>query len=132
MSIRWAAPEILEEKSGFSYAADVYSLAMVRNSDFAPFSRTGANGRRVMQTFLEVISGLVPHNGVSDISVLRRVTEGARPARPQREIPTGDRRADALWALLTKCWAQEPEDRLAAASVKEAMRKICRKGPAKA
>ncbi|CAE6465225.1 unnamed protein product [Rhizoctonia solani] len=113
MSIRWAAPEILEEKSGFSYAADVYSLAM---------------------TFLEVISGLVPHNGVSDISVLRRVTEGARPARPQREIPTGDRRADALWALLTKCWAQEPEDRLAAASVKEAvkMRKICRKGPAKA
>ncbi|KAF8671777.1 kinase-like protein [Rhizoctonia solani] len=28
MSIRWAAPEILEEESGFSYEADVYSLGM--------------------------------------------------------------------------------------------------------
>ncbi|KAG8736308.1 hypothetical protein FRC10_009470, partial [Ceratobasidium sp. 414] len=48
------------------------------------------------------------------------------PARPEAHIPSGSRHGDALWLLLKRCWANEPEERPKASEVAEIMHGFCR------
>ncbi|CAE6479193.1 unnamed protein product [Rhizoctonia solani] len=104
MSIRWTAPEIIDETTDKNtFETDVFSLGM---------------------TILEVITGLPPYAGINDVAVVFRIVTGEHPVRPEAHIPTGDKRADLLWALLKDCWAPRPEDRPTAIEVRDRMRII--------
>ena len=39
------------------------------------------------------------------------------PTRPEKVIPTRSIDGDKLWAVLTKCWSYDPEDRPSAEAV---------------
>ncbi|GAB1522248.1 hypothetical protein RhiTH_005362 [Rhizoctonia solani] len=74
-SLRWTAPEILLEVSsrGLSCQGDVYALGM------------------------EVITGMVPYAGLSDLTVLRKIQSCEPPDRPG-VCP------DWFWSLISSCW----------------------------
>ncbi|CAE6500727.1 unnamed protein product [Rhizoctonia solani] len=89
-SLRWAAPEILEETSSYTTASDVYALGM---------------------TILEAFTSNVPFADKSDLSVLSRLsTRTLIPTRPE-VIPKRSIYGDKLWAILMKCWSYDPQDR---------------------
>ncbi|KAF8603021.1 kinase-like protein [Ceratobasidium sp. AG-I] len=101
LSTRWTAPELLEGRTPRSFEADVYALGM---------------------TILEVITGLPPYHDKSDSAVMYAVgIKRAHPPRPDT-IPATTQRGNALWALLLRCWAYEPEARLKAREVLDAMK----------
>ncbi|KAJ1310555.1 hypothetical protein OPQ81_007285 [Rhizoctonia solani] len=104
LSIRWAAPEILEDKSDNSYEADVYALGM---------------------TILEAVTGNIPYSNITkDCAVLRNIIQKILPARPEAHIPSGDYYGDLLWSLLSRCWAYEYRDRPTAIEVQHQIRTI--------
>ncbi|CAE6429598.1 unnamed protein product [Rhizoctonia solani] len=104
MSIRWTAPEIISEVTDRStFKTDVFSLGM---------------------TILEVMTGMVPFHDTNQATVVLKLVTGAHPPRPEAHIPTGNERADLLWALLVDCWALKPEDRPTSIEVRDRMRSI--------
>ncbi|CAE6484396.1 unnamed protein product [Rhizoctonia solani] len=85
-SLRWTAPEILLQEMpgrGISPGGDVYALGM----EFA--SITYAQ---------EVLTGMVPYAGMSDIMVLRRV-QASEPPERSSICP------DWFWLLIASCWS---------------------------
>ncbi|KAL5636242.1 hypothetical protein ACGC1H_004905 [Rhizoctonia solani] len=106
LSLRWTAPEIIAETTDQNtFKTDVFSLGM---------------------TILEVITGLPPYAGINDGAVVLRLVTGKHPARPEAHIPTGDERADLLWALLSDCWALSPQDRPTALEVRDRVSSLMR------
>jgi hypothetical protein len=61
----------------------------------------------------------VPYIGTGDIAVLRKITSGVPPERPEGRIPPNNKQADLLWSLLTHCWLLEPEERPTASLVRD-------------
>ena len=57
----------------------------------------------------EVLSGKVPFAASVDFVVMRKVTEGERPERP--EGTQGLWFTDDLWRMLNRCWAMESKGR---------------------
>ncbi|KAG9082691.1 hypothetical protein FS749_006646 [Ceratobasidium sp. UAMH 11750] len=108
-TLRWTAPEILDEKEKQSKKADVYALGM---------------------TILEVITGKVPYfyiNGI--IAVMRAIAiRNEIPERPEDKIPSDSQHGDILWSLLQSCWDFQPKKRPGAAEVAEIMKGITREG----
>ncbi|CUA74521.1 putative serine/threonine-protein kinase drkD [Rhizoctonia solani] len=90
ISHRWMAPELLEGSGIPTAKSDIYSLGM---------------------TILEVITRLEPYAGLDTMTVLQCVLSRKLPERPERHLPSADRRADRLWALLHECWAEDPQSR---------------------
>ncbi|KAF8595451.1 kinase-like protein [Ceratobasidium sp. AG-I] len=91
ISIRWAAPELIEGLGTYSFAADMYALGM---------------------TILEAMTGNVPYSYKTDHGIsFAVVIKKELPRRPEDCIPTTSQHGDALWSLLTSCWAYEPEER---------------------
>ncbi|KAH7325459.1 kinase-like domain-containing protein [Rhizoctonia solani] len=84
------APEITLETSNHTMAGDVYGLGM---------------------TILEVITGLTPYHGINEAAVMRRVMEGANPPQPEQFMSNDRAQANNLWALLTRYWRSEADDR---------------------
>ncbi|KIM74971.1 hypothetical protein PILCRDRAFT_688571 [Piloderma croceum F 1598] len=88
-SVRWAAPEHFrisdgERVSTVTTHGDIYSYGSV---------------------VLQVLSGKLPyHHLAKDSEVLITLHRGAHPPRPQ-EI------ADEQWAMITRCWAEDPPTR---------------------
>ncbi|KAF8603022.1 kinase-like protein [Ceratobasidium sp. AG-I] len=108
VSMRWAAPELLEGKTLRSFEADVYALGM---------------------TLLEIVTGLVPFHDKSDPAVMYAVgVKRTHPSRPD-SIPAETQRGDALWSLLLHCWNYEPEARPRAGEVLNAMKSITGEAP---
>jgi len=57
----------------------------------------------------EVLSGQVPFVQDKNLVVIRKVTDGERPARPRGT--EGAWFTDDLWGMLELCWRPEPSDR---------------------
>jgi len=93
-AVRWLSPELIDpEEYGFessrpTYASDIYSLACV---------------------CVELYTSQAPFFGTSDGAVLVRVLAAKRPKQPR--FHGGEEMSDALWGLLSRCWAQSPSDR---------------------
>ncbi|KAG8795455.1 hypothetical protein FRC12_014272 [Ceratobasidium sp. 428] len=97
VSLRWAAPELLQAKTSYSRQADVYSLGM---------------------TILEVISRQLPYADISsELGVMTAILQQQYPKRPEDTIPRYSEQGDTLWSLLTGCWSWDPNDRPEAASI---------------
>ncbi|KAH7340096.1 kinase-like domain-containing protein [Rhizoctonia solani] len=108
LSVRWTAPEVINEETGNTTEADVYSLAM---------------------TILEVISGTHPYVNVgNEGAVIRRIIMGTFPDRPEEHISSTSAQGNTLWSLLTRCWTYDPLGRPEAIAVRDAMESITPKG----
>ncbi|WRT70785.1 uncharacterized protein IL334_007784 [Kwoniella shivajii] len=81
-TMRWQSPERL---SGgiLTRENDVYSWSMA---------------------VYEILTGSIPFGYVDDSVARRNIKDGIRPARPAAV-------EDSLWSLLTRCWAQDPQQR---------------------
>ncbi|QRW26820.1 Tyrosine kinase domain protein [Rhizoctonia solani] len=89
----------MEEKSENSKAADIYALGM---------------------TILEAMTGSIPYVEVpNEIVVMRKITEGTLPPRPEAHIPISCYRASTLWHLMNQCWSRNPQTRPTAIQVQE-------------
>ncbi|KAG8783860.1 hypothetical protein FRC12_019275, partial [Ceratobasidium sp. 428] len=88
MSVRWAAPEILQGDIPYSYRADIYALGM------------------------EIISCQPPYSELkNDPAVITAVLNQRYPKRPEDTIPADSDQGDTLWSLLKACWSWYPNDR---------------------
>ncbi|KAG8735757.1 hypothetical protein FRC10_010175 [Ceratobasidium sp. 414] len=129
-TIRWTAPEILEDKEKQSKEADMFALGMT------------------ILVLLEIITGKVPyfyttnrktHSSLVGLHANQNVPSGLlnaivaaiitailvkkeAPKRPEKHIPLNSQHGDALWSLLQGCWEYEPEKRPSAAQVAEIVR----------
>ncbi|CUA73319.1 Cyclin-dependent kinase G1 [Arabidopsis thaliana] [Rhizoctonia solani] len=108
MSLRWTAPEILEETTETTAEADIFALGM---------------------TILEVITGAVPYAGVAEVVVLVKILKGEHPTRPETYIPTGNKQADHLWSLLVSCWTTDTQHRPTALELRNRMKAIAPQKP---
>ncbi|CAE6399658.1 unnamed protein product [Rhizoctonia solani] len=103
MSLRWAAPELIEETNSHSEKSDVYALGM---------------------TLYEVMTGQLPYYGKSDVLVILLVVQKREPPERPESIPDGHETMDNLWELLLRCWSFEPTARPSAAGVAEAVKTL--------
>ncbi|CAE6538099.1 unnamed protein product [Rhizoctonia solani] len=103
-TVRWGAPELLQETVLRSTAADVYALGM---------------------TILEAITGELPFTNKHEMAVMLAVCLNRElPTRPTAEIPANSEHGDKLWKLLCDCWAPEAKKRPSAARVESVMRTV--------
>ncbi|KAG8790414.1 hypothetical protein FRC12_011929 [Ceratobasidium sp. 428] len=94
LSLRWAAPELLEGKASYNRQADIYSLGM------------------------EVISRQMPYADLrSEAGVMRAILQQQYPKRPEDRIPMFSKQGDNLWSLLEACWSWDPNGRPEAPSI---------------
>ncbi|QRW22861.1 Rab9 effector protein with kelch motifs [Rhizoctonia solani] len=91
-SLRYAA-SALEEKA--TQASDVFALGM------------------------EVIARTVPYGQAKDPAIVRNITIGKYPSRPEMYMPSGVEQADLLWDMITRCWAFGPNERPKAREIKD-------------
>ncbi|KDN35664.1 hypothetical protein RSAG8_11407, partial [Rhizoctonia solani AG-8 WAC10335] len=107
MTMRWTAPEILNEETKSTEAGDVYALGMI---------------------IYEAITDILPYAGARDAVIMRRILTGNVPSRPESHIPTGIEQADRLWSMISRCWAFDPLERPKAWEVKNTMEGITPEG----
>ena len=106
-TIRWMSPEILHpEQFGSDHGlptkeSDCYALGMV---------------------IYEVLTGRAPFAPLQDHIVMRKVTDGGRPERP--EGAKGTWFTDDLWGVLRLCWATEARDRPSIGIVLECLERV--------
>ncbi|KAG8721749.1 hypothetical protein FRC08_010630 [Ceratobasidium sp. 394] len=104
LSIRWAAPELLAGKTSHTMEADVYALGM---------------------TILEVVTGNLPFNDLTDMAVCTGVLlKQLTPVRPRDSFPLNTQRSNQLWNLVTRCWVNDAAARPTAAVVAEKLSRI--------
>jgi hypothetical protein len=72
----------------------------------------------------EVLSGQAPFTPYKDFIVMRKVTEGERPERP--EGVEGAWFTDILWGTLELCWVSEPGSRPSIEAVLECLERVSR------
>ncbi|CAE6503043.1 unnamed protein product, partial [Rhizoctonia solani] len=102
-TMRWSAPELIEDSAENSKETDVYALGM---------------------TIYEVMAGAIPYKGKKDSSIwFLVVNKRMHPERP-KSIPTGREEGERLWNLLVDCWAFDPKMRPSASAVGTTMRTI--------
>lgn len=68
--------------------------------------------------YYQVLTGVLPYDGINDYSVASRVQFGERPSRPM------DRDANrwlrhGVWDMFTTCWSEDPKKRWEARAVRE-------------
>ncbi|KAH7325454.1 kinase-like domain-containing protein [Rhizoctonia solani] len=103
MTLRWTAPEIFLGETNHTFEGDVYAFGM---------------------TILEAFTGSVPYEGLLDVAVMRNLMARVLPVRPEKQFPIGNRQADLLWNLMTRCWEGEPQKRPSALHVRDEMKSI--------
>ncbi|CUA68736.1 Leucine-rich repeat receptor-like protein kinase PXC2 [Rhizoctonia solani] len=107
-TMRWGAPELLQEIVLPSKESDIYALGM---------------------TILEAITGQLPFADKQEMAVMLAVCFNQEtPTRPVAHIPAESRHGDKLWKLLCECWAHEAEKRPKAVEVGRIMGTITREG----
>ncbi|KAG8704844.1 hypothetical protein FRC09_003301 [Ceratobasidium sp. 395] len=104
LSIRWAAPEILDGPVLRSREADVYALGM---------------------TLLEVVTGMVPFSSMQERAVYAAVVMQRQiPKRPRRFPSFSLYEADKLWAIIVDACAYNSPDRPMSRIVRDYVRDI--------
>ncbi|KAF9780167.1 kinase-like domain-containing protein [Thelephora terrestris] len=104
---RWMSPELLDpsqfgsENTRPTKESDSYALGMV---------------------ILEVLSGQPPFALHNEFMVMRLVTEGKRPERPNG--PEGVWFTDDLWQMLNRCWEIRPESRASIGAIFEYLGRV--------
>ncbi|KIL59847.1 hypothetical protein M378DRAFT_969685 [Amanita muscaria Koide BX008] len=84
-TLRWMAPELIQDDIIVpTTATDIYAFGM---------------------TSYEILSRGSPFAATNDIAVMKKVTDGQRPAKIE------SCHSDEIWSIITRCWAHEPEDR---------------------
>ncbi|KIL54736.1 hypothetical protein M378DRAFT_174103 [Amanita muscaria Koide BX008] len=98
-SLRWMSPELMTGKQCTpTKESDIYAYAM---------------------TCYEILSGDVPFKSVrNEANLIHNVI--IEKQRPEHAESCG---LDDMWDIITKCWAEEPEDRPRTAKVLELVRK---------
>ncbi|KAG6834222.1 hypothetical protein H0H93_011071, partial [Arthromyces matolae] len=93
-NVRWLAPELLdvdgEGEPERTQKSDIYSLACL---------------------YYEIYAGVFPFAHVKrEAAIYIQVIKGTRPQRPEPSSPSWIAwgLTDAMWSLITKCWAQQP------------------------
>ncbi|KAG9125077.1 hypothetical protein FRC07_009066 [Ceratobasidium sp. 392] len=105
-TLRWAAPEVLQG-GDFTREADVYALGM---------------------TIFEILTGLIPFEGKSEIQAMTAILNNKHPAQPQESIPSSSKQGDIMWALLVRCWDSKPKTRPTAVEVRDQVIPITSEG----
>ncbi|CAE6453895.1 unnamed protein product [Rhizoctonia solani] len=100
MSLRWAAPELIEETNSCDEKSDVYALGM------------------------EVMTSQLPYYGKSDVLVILLVVQKREPPERPDSIPGGHETMDRVWGLLLRCWSFESTARPSATDVAENMKAL--------
>jgi serine/threonine protein kinase len=106
-TIRWMSPELLHpEYFGLDHGhpteeSDCYALGMV---------------------VYELLTGQPPFASLKDYIVMRMVTDGERPGRP--EGPMGAWFTDDLWEMLGLCWAAHAQDRPSVETVRDCLKQV--------
>lgn len=104
---RWMSPELLDpdqfgtKRGRPTKESDSYALGMV---------------------ILEVLSGRAPFKPLSELIVMRLVTEGKRPERPVG--PEGGWFTEDLWEMLNLCWEARPESRPGVGEVSKCLERV--------
>ncbi|KAJ1302955.1 hypothetical protein OPQ81_003248 [Rhizoctonia solani] len=126
VSMRWTAPEILNEETKTTQAGDIYALGMII---FVCIVSAIILETEVQESIdQEVMTGVLPYAGASEPVIMCRILAGKFPSRPEIYIPTGIAQADQLWSLITSCWAYDPGKRPKASEVKNTVYGIMSEG----
>ncbi|KAG8710749.1 hypothetical protein FRC11_004169 [Ceratobasidium sp. 423] len=120
-TLRWAAPEISNGESRHTFESDVYALGMVSH-----ITTSGSNSFNPLlpKTILEIFTGSIPYNGLSDIAVIKCISQKIPPERPQQHIPIGKISSTLLWALMKSCWDKDPQSRPPALQIRDELKAI--------
>ncbi|CUA66971.1 hypothetical protein RSOLAG22IIIB_02880 [Rhizoctonia solani] len=101
LSLRFAAPEVLDGSSEHhTTESDVYALGM---------------------TILQIMTGELPYAGMSDRAAVASIFRQLHPPRPPFNALIGQSAKDRLWALLLRCWDNNPKLRPTATEVKHTL-----------
>ncbi|KAG8768573.1 hypothetical protein FRC12_005485 [Ceratobasidium sp. 428] len=73
---------------------------------------------------MEIITGEVPYARLHDMAVLNAINSKQHPKRPDEHIPKTSVSGEALWSLLSRCWAFEPKSRPPVEWVQDVMEMI--------
>ncbi|KXN81954.1 Mitogen-activated protein kinase kinase kinase 1, partial [Leucoagaricus sp. SymC.cos] len=93
-TMRWAAPEIIENLDGGSlkkptFSSDIYSLASVMH---------------------EIFTGRIPYYETrQNFRVAHQVVEGIKPRKPDLQKTRG--LTESIWSLMQDCWELNPDKR---------------------
>ena len=119
-TLRWTSPELLEGLQPINTSSsDIYSFACV--SYEVLFVPVGSLSLSYVIDF-QIFSGLIPFHKIHDYAMILPVIRGKRPSCPlicePWNIACEDLGLDdETWAVIDKCWNQEPAKRPAAKEV---------------
>lgn len=104
LSIRWAAPELLEPSHANygrpTFASDVYSFAVV---------------------VTEVFTGQLPFLDLGDYQILALVSKGKHQPKPSNASKLG--LSSSIWKILEGCWDKKPNKRPGMPQVADRLRR---------
>ena len=97
---QWMGPELL--------APEMFGLKKSRPTKESDCYALGI-------TIYEVLSGQIPFAPSKSSVVIRKITSGERPERPQGD--DGRYFTDGVWRVVQRCWEHQPRDRIRAEAV---------------
>ncbi|KAG9100250.1 hypothetical protein FRC06_004354 [Ceratobasidium sp. 370] len=117
ISVRWAAPELLNDGGKYTKEADIYALGManilcesmhIRDS----FPALNLGGHK------EAVAGKMPFGDNSESVVLGIVLQGRTLERPRELDLMEETKAEKLWEIMSQCWTHTVANRPSASQVK--------------
>ncbi|QRV89105.1 Ephrin type-A receptor 10 [Ceratobasidium sp. AG-Ba] len=110
ISIRWTAPEMLDEGPTFqTQEADIYALGM---------------------TILEAVTGELPFNDLSDRQLYMNVViKHQIPRRPTNLLSFNESEGDQIWSIMEDTWKRDPLARPTSMSIRNRLKSLLQREP---